>query len=48
MHIHFWLGLSIGLLFLVIGFAAGWNCSARDQLKEFNEKKYHRIARIIE
>lgn len=48
MHPQFWLGLCVGGLMLFFGFALGWNWSSRKEIKEFNEKKYHRIARIIE
>lgn len=43
----FFLGLSIALLAFPLGFAMGFNSSAREEIKKFNESKGARLRGVL-
>lgn len=45
---QFYLGLSIAILFLPLGLAIGFNFAAKKDIKQFNEKKYHLLNKVLE
>lgn len=47
MHIHFYLGLSLALLVFPLGLTLGFNSGARDEIREFNKRKYHLLEGVI-